>query len=117
MARLDGMDAKIRDQEFRLQNYANQIVSLQEKIQQLESILHDNLKLPTANNKAIFSPRTCQEARDSGLPEFSESGMYYIDPDGVGIGDPSIYVYCDMKTGEIFNNSHISIKLFCNVCV
>ncbi|XP_057371856.1 uncharacterized protein LOC130692794 [Daphnia carinata] len=96
MAKFDEMAAQIRDQELRLQNYANQMVSLQEKIQRLESILHSNFQ---SLNTAVFSPRTCQEARDSGLPEFSQSGMYWIDPDGVGIGDGSIYVYCDMTTG------------------
>ncbi|KAI9561306.1 hypothetical protein GHT06_012262 [Daphnia sinensis] len=96
MAKFEEMDAKLRDQELRLQNYANQMVSLQEKIRRLESILHNDLKF---RDKAVFSPRTCQEALDSGLPEFSQSGMYWIDPDGVGIGDGSIYVYCDMTTG------------------
>lgn len=97
IAKFDEMDAKLRDQELRLQNHASQIVSLREEIQRLESILHNNnLK---SQNKAVFSPRTCQEALDSGLPEFSQSGMYWIDPDGVGIGDGSIYVYCDMTTG------------------
>lgn len=109
MAKFDEMDAKLRDQELRLQNHASQIVSLREEIQRLESILHNNnLK---SQNKAVFSPRTCQEALDSGLPEFSQSGMYWIDPDGVGIGDGSIYVYCDMTTGKQKLLLHVSIKL------
>ena len=48
-----------------------------------------------------FSPRTCQEALDSGLPEYKNSGMYWIDPDGLGIGDGAIYVFCDMTTGQL----------------
>ena len=41
--------------------------------------------------------RSCAEARamDPALP----SGDYYVDPDGVNIGDDPISVYCDMSTG------------------
>jgi hypothetical protein len=44
---------------------------------------------------AIF--RTCSEARtvDPSLA----TGMYWIDPDGEGVGDDPIYVSCDMATG------------------
>ena len=43
------------------------------------------------------TPRTCQEIRaaDPSLP----SGMQWIDPDGQGVGDDPIYVYCNMTTG------------------
>jgi hypothetical protein len=26
--------------------------------------------------------------------------MYWIDPDGQGVGDGAIYVYCDMTSGK-----------------
>ena len=45
---------------------------------------------------AIF--RTCKELRQAD-PSL-DSGMYWIDPDGHGVGDDSIYVQCDMATGE-----------------
>jgi hypothetical protein len=43
------------------------------------------------------TPRTCRELRvtDPSLP----SGMYSIDPDGEGVGENPIYVYCDMISG------------------
>ena len=44
---------------------------------------------------AIF--RTCRELRQAD-PSLS-SGMYWIDPDGQGVGDDPIYVECDMTTG------------------
>jgi hypothetical protein len=44
-------------------------------------------------------PRTCRELRASN-PSLS-SGMQWIDPDGQGIGDDPIYVYCDMSTGKL----------------
>jgi hypothetical protein len=45
---------------------------------------------------AIF--RTCQELRSSN--PLLESGMYWIDPDGQGVGDDAIHVFCDMKSGK-----------------
>jgi hypothetical protein len=43
--------------------------------------------------------RTCREIRsnDLSLP----SGMYWIDPDGQGVGDDAIFVHCDMTTGNL----------------
>ena len=45
---------------------------------------------------AIF--RTCRELHQ-GDPSLA-SGMYWIDPDGQGIGDDPIYVECDMSIGR-----------------
>ena len=50
----------------------------------------------TVGKTAIY--RTCRESR-SADPSLS-SGMYWIDPDGVGVGDDPIYVYCNMTTGK-----------------
>ncbi len=44
-------------------------------------------------------PRTCREARAAD-PSLN-SGMYWIDPDGQGVGDDPIYVYCDMAKGNL----------------
>ncbi|XP_046635066.1 uncharacterized protein LOC124314087 [Daphnia pulicaria] len=48
--------------------------------------------------KQYQTPKTCLEAltADPSL----ESGMYFIDPDGHGMGDEPIYVYCNMTTGS-----------------
>lgn len=43
-------------------------------------------------------PRTCQEAKFAD--PLLKSGMLWIDPDGQGIGDDPIYVYCDMTSGK-----------------
>jgi hypothetical protein len=48
-------------------------------------------------------PRTCRELRAAD-PSLS-SGMHWIDPDGQGVGDDPIYVYCDMTSGEILKFS------------
>ena len=51
--------------------------------------------IPFAGRSSVS--RTCQELRaiDPSLP----SGMYWIDPDGQGVGDDAIYVQCDMTLG------------------
>lgn len=43
-------------------------------------------------------PRTCREAM-LGNPSLN-SGMHWIDPDGQGVGDAPIFVYCDMTSGK-----------------
>lgn len=50
-----------------------------------------------ATKNAMF--RTCSEARTAD-PSLT-SGMYWIDPDGQGIGDDPIHVNCDMTTGTL----------------
>ena len=32
------------------------------------------------------------------------SGMYWIDFDGIGVGEPPVYVYCNMTDGRQFND-------------
>ena len=114
MAKFDRLEAKFQDHEIQLKTANDQIAFLKEQVKRLESFLlvdnSNNLKSRMTEEKvykavgvspsAVFSPRTCLEARESGLPEFKESGMYWIDPDGIGIGDGAIYVQCDMKTGK-----------------
>jgi hypothetical protein len=55
-------------------------------------------------------PRTCRELRAAN-PSLA-SGMQFIDPDGQGIGDDPIFVYCDMSTGKIASFSFVSFHKF-----
>ncbi|XP_057373213.1 uncharacterized protein LOC130694064 [Daphnia carinata] len=68
--------------------------TLEEKVTKLEFALH--VANPSAGKISIS--RTCGETR-SADPSLS-SGMYWIDPDGQGVGDDPIYVFCNMTTGS-----------------
>ncbi len=99
------------------------VTELEIKVKEQETILTSLLQaneLPTSSvgGSKLFSnkrqtaiqssgksgiPRTCQELRaaDPSLP----SGMQWIDPDGQGVGDDPINVYCNMTTGITNKNS------------
>jgi hypothetical protein len=51
-----------------------------------------------SSGKSASIQRTCREVRLAN-PSLT-SGMYWIDPDGQGVGDDPIFVYCDMATGK-----------------
>ena len=70
------------------------IVSQQNEITSNKLALND---LKSKMGKSVSFPRTCRELRASD-PTVT-SGMHWIDPDGQGIGDDPIYVYCDMTKG------------------
>jgi hypothetical protein len=91
------------------------VTQLKIKIEQQDSILKDlqhlrqtnrgsklstrNIALENSfNGKSAAIPRTCREARLSN-PALT-SGMYWIDPDGQGVGDDPISVFCDMISGK-----------------
>ena len=83
---------------------SQEIVQRQElKIAELERIIDEPSKsnsttrsLEKQSKAALF--RSCEELR-SADPE-SETGGYWIDPDGVATGDPPIFVQCNMTTGS-----------------
>lgn len=106
--------------KFQVTELETKNVRLEFKIQEQEKLLKyllqqtsdrpvpvaDSLSLPNNFKSAVQSTgsksetpaRTCKELRaiDPSLP----SGMYSIDPDGQGVGDNPIYVYCDMTSGK-----------------
>jgi hypothetical protein len=115
----------IRQNELR-KDLTLKVTRLEAKVQEQETILYFMLKAnelpisPTGlksiaanyrqnviqSNGRSGIPRTCRELRASN-PSLA-SGMQWIDPDGQGIGDDPIYVYCDMSTGKIASFSLIS---------
>ena len=87
VARLGKLESKVT----RLEEI---IVSQQNEITSNKLALND---LKSKMGKSVSFPRTCRELRASD-PTVT-SGMHWIDPDGQGIGDDPIYVYCDMTKG------------------
>ena len=103
------------------------VTRLEAKVQEQETILNfllkatDELPISPAGSKSIENyrqnviqsngrsgiPRTCRELRAAN-PSLA-SGMQWIDPDGQGIGDDPIYVYCDMSSGKL---RHFHLFLF-----
>lgn len=69
---------------------------MEEKVLRLELAASETKAKQAQTRNAMF--RTCSEARTVD-PSLS-SGMYWIDPDGQGVGDDPIYVNCDMATGR-----------------
>ena len=96
-----GLKWKVTGLEETLQQQELLIKELQKERQSTESI-PNNLALnfePSMGKSATFS-RMCRELRASD-PSLT-SGMHWIDPDGQGVGDDPIYVYCDMTNGTQF---------------
>jgi hypothetical protein len=84
---------------------------LEEKVSRLEQELQSERKtiqvLASGNNN---TPRTCHEIHDND-PSLT-SGMYWIDPDGQGVGDAPIFVYCDMSTGKKTKDKIVKCQSF-----
>ena len=94
------LEAKVQEQEtilnFLLQANELPIISPAGS----KSIAANYYQNVNQSNGKIGFPRTCRELRAAN-PSLS-SGMHLIDPDGQGIGDDPIFVYCDMSTGKYF---------------
>ena len=108
-ARLEELESKVKqlgELESKVTQLEGKVTRLEEKEMQelliekfkkereIGSVIGDN-----SVGRSVFSPRTCGELRASD-PSLN-SGMHWIDPDGQGVGDDPIYVYCDMTTGII----------------
>ena len=103
-ARLEELELKMTRLEDTVQKQEKMIISLQQKEKPMGSAklipshlaLNDQPKI----GKSVSFPRTCRELRAANPSLIS--GMHWIDPDGLGVGDDPIYVYCDMTKGSEF---------------
>lgn len=59
----------------------------------------DDAPQPPGEVVSSVSARTCSDLRSQNPG--SESGWYWIDPDGPGFGDHPIYAHCNMTSASI----------------
>lgn len=115
------------------QDLSSKVNVLESRIQQLESVLVSMFpreketasthQTPVQNSlksrpKSVGMARTCAELR--AADPSASSGLHMIDPDGQGVGDDPISVYCDMTTGNndklfpvFFQNKTLSLYCLC----
>jgi hypothetical protein len=94
------LEVKIQDQERRLTSL---LEAAELPVSTDSKLFPVNKESSIQSNGRSGIPRTCRELRAAD-PSLS-SGMHWIDPDGQGVGDDPIYVYCDMTSGEILKFS------------
>jgi hypothetical protein len=80
--------------EIQFDRLKEEIRQLKTKVSDSEKDLHNTGDV--ASSKGGI-PRSCHEARLAD-PSLS-TGVYWIDPDGQGVGDDPIQVNCDMSSG------------------
>jgi hypothetical protein len=80
--------------EIQFDRLKEEIRQLKTKVSDSEKDLHN--KGDVTSSKGGIS-RSCHEARLAD-PSLS-TGVYWIDPDGQGVGDDPIQVNCDMSSG------------------
>ncbi|XP_046456719.1 uncharacterized protein LOC124203884 isoform X2 [Daphnia pulex] len=130
------MEGKISELELKNVKMEEKVTQLETRNGQLETKVKDQEKMLTllkaselaisvTGLKSIFNnvdnaiestgrsgiPRTCRELR--AIDPSLSSGMHWIDPDGQGVGDDPIYVYCDMASGStsILHDSETAIDV------
>jgi hypothetical protein len=89
-ARLEVLEQKVARLELALENERE--VNSKSTFKYVDAV---NARRPGGKSGSIH--RTCREAHLAD--PFLTSGMNWIDPDGQGVGDDPIYVYCDMIKG------------------
>ena len=97
--------------EVQFGHLKDEVEQLKSKIHQQDLLLASYASLPTQDHHQLDKtnmlntvgskggmPRSCHEARlaDPSLP----TDVYWIDPDGQGVGEDPIQVNCDMSTGK-----------------
>jgi hypothetical protein len=92
------LETKVQEQETIL-NFLSQATELPVSPTGSKSIAANNRQNVIQSSGKSGIPRTCRELRAAN-PSLS-SGMQWIDPDGQGVGDDPIYVYCDMSSGKL----------------
>lgn len=94
----NNLEAKIVRLEEKVAHQESLLIALQtqQAISSSQSVSDDIVERINDNRNSgkSFVLRTCRETRAAD-PSLG-SGMYWIDPDGQGVGDDPIYVFCNM---------------------
>ena len=95
-----------RNLETKVKRLEVNVTQLQTKVDEQETLLLElknerqvvGVQSEKQQPHQVAIHRTCHEARaaNPSLP----SGLYWIKPDGKGVGDDPINVFCDMSSGE-----------------
>ena len=105
-ARMEQLESKItrlEQLESKVTQLEGKVTRLEQKKQLQQELLMEKLKKDreisssigeNSVGKSVFFPRICRELRASD-PSL-DSGMNWVNPDGQGVGDDPIYVYCNM---------------------
>ena len=101
-SRIEKQEAEIVQLKTRLEKQHDLVLHLNKNLEQLMNI---QKAYPTdVQNRhqeisKAYVLRTCEDIR--AADPTTESGYYFIDPDGQVSGNDPIYVFCDMATGTI----------------
>ncbi|KAK4026346.1 hypothetical protein OUZ56_015350 [Daphnia magna] len=92
------LEAKIAALEEKAEHQESVLTTLQNEQENTTPMAPDSVEIdhPIVKNNPIF--RTCYEMNEAN--PLLDSGMYWIDPDGKGIGDDAFTVYCNMTSGS-----------------
>ena len=94
---LSAKDARLEELELKV----TRLEELEVKVTRLEKTIDSQKEreICSGTRERLMGrsvPRTCRELRASDPDRTLTSGMHFIDPDGQGVGDDPIYVYCDL---------------------
>ena len=89
------VDARMENLEIALGTYNPDDEADDASEHSLDGLLKRVTTLETLTR--VTQVRTCDQLRQHGV---TNSGHYWIDPDGAGRGQAAVRVYCDMRTGS-----------------
>ena len=95
------LETKVTRLEVEIGQQQTLISGLIKNIQDQQHPLKKQFSVKVDINKELKQNailRTCREIHASN--PLLDSGIYWIDPDGQGVGDEPINVYCNMTTGR-----------------
>jgi hypothetical protein len=92
------LETKMKQMETKINYQELLIFTLKSQRITAETKFNSQFKIPgNSFSRESSDFRTCHGLRS--VDHFLTSGMYWIDPDGKGVGEDPIYVFCNMTSG------------------